>query len=253
MNSSFTMKIHILPLVLLASHLAGPSAASVDQAIASIKSGDLGHAESILLPLATSATPDPSALHQLSIVRLRQQRAAEAVSLAEEAVKLAPQVAGHHVQLGSALAQRMAELPFMQQAVTAGRMKRAFEQALGIDPRHVGALIGLTRWYSNAPEIAGGSPEKAAEYAARVREVVPWLGELELGQIAERADQHADALARYEAAAALRPDHAPAQEACGRVLAALGRKDEARARFEAALKLNPDLETARQGLSALGR
>lgn len=247
------MKTRLLILVLLTVHLAGPGAASVDQAIASIKSGDLAHAEALLVPLATSATPDPAAAHQLSIVRLRQQRAADAVSLAEQAVKLAPQVADHQVQLGSALAQRSAELPFMQQAVAASRMKQAFEQALGLDPRHVGALIGLTRWYSNVPEIAGGSPEKAREFAGRVREIVPWLGELELGQVAERAEEHADALARYEAAAALRPDHAGVQAACGRMLAALGRRDEARARYEAALKLNPNLETARQGLAALAR
>lgn len=247
------MKTRLLILVLLVSRFVGPSTASVEQAIAALKSGDLAQAEAILVPMATSATPDATALHQLSIVRLRQQRAADAVALAEQAVKLAPEVADHHAQLGSSLAQRSAQLPFMQQAVAAGRMKQAFEQALSLDPRHVGALIGLTRWYSNAPEIAGGSPVKAREFATRVREILPWLGELELGQVEERIEQHADALARYEAAAALRPDHAGAQVACGRMLAALGRSDEARARFEAALKLNPQLEAARQGLAALGQ
>ena len=246
------MKTRLLMLVALAVSAAG-AFASVEQAVAAIKSGDLALAESLLTPLATGAAPDAAAVHQLGIVRLQQKRLADAVGLAEQAVKLAPDVADHHVQLGQALAQRMGELPFMQQAMQSGRMKQAFEQAVVLDPKNVGALIGLARWYGNAPEMAGGSLVKAREYAARVQEILPWLGELELGRVAERGKRHADALAHYETAARLRPDHAGALVACGRMLAELGRKDEARARYEAALTLQPQLEAARQGLAELDR
>ena len=49
----------------------------------------------------------------------------------------------------------------------------------------------------------------------------------------------------------LKPDSASLTNACGRMLAKLGRKDEARARFEAALKINPAFEPAKKALAAL--
>lgn len=242
------MKTRLL-LAVLATALRAQS--PVEQAAAALQAGDLATAEILLTPLATGSAPAAAAVHHLGTVRLRQGRAAEAITLAEQATQLAPDVADHHAQLGQALAQRMGEVGFMQQAMLSGRMKQAFARAVELDPRHLSGLIGLARWYAGAPEFAGGSLEKAREYAGRVREVLPWLGELELGRVAERAEQPAVALAHFEAAAALRPDHAGAVVACGRMLAALGRPEEARARFEAALRLNPNLEAARQGLAAL--
>jgi len=243
------MKTRLLLLALLCTALRAQTPA--EQAAAALRAGDLATAEALLVPLATAPAPDAVAVHQLSVVRLQQRRATEAVTLAEQATTLAPTVADYHAQLGQALAQRMGEVTFMQQAMLSGRMKQAFARAVELDPRHLAGLIGLARWFAGAPEIAGGSLEKAREYAGRVREVLPWLGELELGRVAERAEQPAQALAHYEAAAGLRPDHAGAAADCGRMLAALGRPDEAHARFEAALQLNPDLETAKKGLATL--
>jgi cytochrome c-type biogenesis protein CcmH/NrfG len=147
----------------------------------------------------------------------------------------------------------MGEMNFMQQAMTAGKMKKAFEKSVELDPRHVAGLIGLSRYYSQAPEIAGGSLEKAREFAGRVREIVPFLGEIELGQADRQDEKYAEALGHFEAAARLKPDHAEAQILVGRMLAQLGRKDEARARFEVALKLNPQSESAKKGLAALAQ
>lgn len=243
------MKIRLLLLAVLATALRAQT--PVEQAAAALQAGDLATAETLLTPLATGPAPDAAAVHHLGTVRLRQGRPADAIALAEQAVQLAPDVADHHAQLGQALAQRMGEVTFMQKAMLSGRMKKAFARAVELDPRHLGGLIGLARWYTGAPEFAGGSLAKAREYAGRVREVLPWLGELELGRVAERAEQPAVALAHYETAAGLRPDHAGAVVACGRMLAALGRPEEARARFEAALRLNPNLEAAQQGLAAL--
>lgn len=92
---------------------------------------------------------------------------------------------------------------------------------------------------------------KAAEYATRVRQLNPHLGELELANIANKDEKYAEALAHYEAAATLKPDHAGVQHGCRRMLVKLGRKDEARARLETALKLNPNLEAAKKALAEL--
>jgi Flp pilus assembly protein TadD len=139
----------------------------------------------------------------------------------------------------------------MQMATLSGKLKKAFQKSVELDPNHVSGLIGLTRFYTNAPEIAGGSLEKAAEFAARVQQLDPFLGEIELGRVAEKGENYADALAHYEAAAKLKPDNAGLQYACGQQLARLERKDEARARYTTALTLNPDFASASKALAEL--
>lgn len=146
----------------------------------------------------------------------------------------------------------MSEVSFMQQAMMAGKLKQAFAKAVELDPDDIAGLIGLARFYSNAPEIAGGSPAKAKEFALRVQKLDAFLGAVELGNVAEQGENHAEALGHFEAAATLKPGNASPQNSCGRMLVKLGRKEEARARFEAALKISPAFEPAKKALADLG-
>ncbi len=199
-----------------------------------------------------AATPaDAAALHQQGLERFKQKDYKAAVEFAEKATKADPTKAEYFSQFGIAMSQRMNELNFMQMAVMSGRMRKAFEKSVELDPNHVPGLIGLTRFYTNAPEIAGGSLGKAAEFATRVQKLDPFLGALELARIAEKAEKPDEALAQYEAAAKANPKSTSALTGAGRMLAQLGKKDEARARFEAALKINPEHEAAKKGLAAL--
>jgi tetratricopeptide (TPR) repeat protein len=223
----------------------------LDEARAALRANDLPRAETLLTPLTGPDAQDAAALHTLSQVRLAQKNAKEAIILAERATKLDATRSEYFAQLGMALGQHMGEITFIQQAFISGKLKRAFEKSVELDPHNVGGLIGLARFYTNAPEIAGGSLEKAQELARRVREIVPFLGEVELGTIAGHDEKYADALAHYEAAAKLNPDYAEAQNLCGQMLVRLARKDEARACFTAALRLDPNLDAAKKALTAL--
>jgi len=203
-------------------------------------------------PAAAPATPaDAVAFHQQSIERLQQKNAKEAVELAERATKADPTKPEYFSQLGIALSQRMNEVPFIQMAMMSGKMKKAFEKSIALDPQHINGLIGLTRFYTNAPEIAGGGIEKALEFAARVQKIDPFLGAIELGKVAEKDEKFDVALENYATASKLRPENPGLHYACGAMLAKLGRKDEARARFEAALKLKPEHEASKKALAEL--
>ena len=250
------MKIHRHPLAAVAALLlAGLASAQpvspLDAARAALKANDLGRAEMLLLPLTGTDAKDAAAFHALGQLRERQRNLKEAVAAHEQATRLDPSRPEYFSALGVALSQRMGEMNFMQQAMTAGKMKKAFEKSVELDPEHVAGLIGLARYYTNAPEIAGGSLEKAKEFAARVAALVPFLGESEYGSIAEKGEDFAGALAHFEAALKLNADNAGLLNACGRMLVKLGRKDEARAHFEAALRLNPNLESAKKALAGL--
>ncbi|MBI2814046.1 MAG: tetratricopeptide repeat protein [Opitutae bacterium] len=200
---------------------------------------------------SAAAPTDAAALHKLSQERLQQKSTKEAVELAEQATQADATKPEYFSQLGIALSVRMGEMNFMQQAMVAGKMRKAFEKSIALDPKHVAGLIGLARYYANAPEIAGGSLEKAREFADRVHALNPVLGLAEYANIAEKGEDYAGALAHFEAALKLKPDSANLTNACGRMLAKLGKKDEARARFEAALKINPEFEAAKKALAAL--
>ncbi|MBI2518638.1 MAG: tetratricopeptide repeat protein [Opitutae bacterium] len=249
MKTQRSLPAALAALVLLATSALAQS--PVELAAAALKKGDLAAAEALLTPLTAGEKPDPAALNQLSAVRLAQKKSKEAIELADKAVKLDATKADYFAQLGLAYAARMGELSFMQQAFVSGKLKKAFEKAVELDPNHLAGLIGLSRFYAGAPEIAGGSLEKAKELAERVRKLNPFLGEMELGRVTERGEDFDGALTHYEAAAKLKPDHAGAALNCGRMLAKLGKKDEARTRYEAALKLNPNLEAATKALAEL--
>jgi Flp pilus assembly protein TadD len=237
--------------LLILTTMQAQTAAPLDDARAALKANDLAGAESLLLPLTGAEAKDAAAFHALGQLRERQRNLKEAVAAYEQATRLDATQPEYFSALGIALSQRMGEMNFMQQAMVAGKMKKAFEKSVELDPKHLAGLIGLARYYTNAPEIAGGSLEKAKEFAARIAALVPFLGETEFGNIAEKGEDFAGALVRYEAALRSRPDDAGLLLACGRNLARLGRKDEARARFEAALRLNPNLESAKKALAGL--
>jgi Flp pilus assembly protein TadD len=136
------------------------------------------------------------------------------------------------------------------QAMFAPKMKRALEQSVTVDPNHVPGL-GLVRYYTNAPEIAGGSLEKARDIAKRLEALNPFLGAVELGQIAEQAEEYAAALTHFDVASKLQPDNASAHAAAGRMLTKLGRTGDARLRLQRALELDPKRASTRQSLDAL--
>ena len=234
-----------------ATHLAAEVSDPVARAKAALTQNDLAAAETLLAPLATGEKPDAAACHQLGHVRLRQGRVEDAIALFEQASALDPK-ADYFAALGMGIGRRMSQVSFMQQAFLSSKLKKAFAKAVELDPNHLGGLVGLTRFYLNAPEIAGGSLEQAREYAERVRKLDPFMGELELGAIAEHEEDFARALTHYEAATAHNPNHGWANYLCGRTLVHLKRDADARTRFEKALMLDPKIELARKALAALG-
>jgi Flp pilus assembly protein TadD len=231
----------------------GQAPSPLDEARAALKANDLTKAAALLEPLTGADAKDAAAFHALSQVRLAQRNVPAAVTLAEKATVLDATKAAYFSQLGMALGQRIGEVTFMEKAVMSGKLRKALAKAVELDPNDIGGLIGLGRFYANAPEIAGGSLEKAREFALRVQRLDPFLGEVELGNVAERDDKFAEALEHFEAAAKLKPNAANVHALAGRMLAKLGRKDEARVRFEAALKLSPTLDAAKQGLAELDK
>lgn len=242
-----------LPIILLLVAAVSPAWAqpALEQAIGLIDQGQFFAAERLVEPLAQGKKPDPAAIWALSRVRTGQGQGAEAIKLAEKAIKLDGRQARFHAQLGTAILAHMAEANRIDQGALANRLRKAFEKALALDPNELAALQGLSRFYRSAPPSLGGDLAKAQPYAERTRQLDPFKGEIELGALASRWGKFEEALQHFEAAAAINPKHVDTQISCGNMLLRLDRLREARERYARALQLAPNSELARSALETV--
>ena len=131
---------------------------------------------------------------------LAAQDSKGAIKLYEDAIKADPTNAELQTLYARTLSVRINEVNFMAKGMIAGKMLKAYQTSVELNPDHVEGWIGLSRYYLNAPPIAGGSLEKATTYANEVKKRVSWLGEVELGLITEKAGDKAAAAGHFQAA-----------------------------------------------------
>ena len=253
------MKIHTIPSILTVTLLFAAAIARGEShpaeqrkaALAAESPDQWQRAEPVLITLAGKDSQDTAALLKLSQLRLNQKRTKEAIELVERAIQVTPQDSQLHSALGGALSQRIGEVNFINQGMIAGKMLSAFRRAVELDPDNVSGWIGLARYHLHAPSIAGGSTEKAQEYAREVEKRQPHLGALELGLVFEKKGDLAAAAAEFERAAQLMPEHAWIWTSLGDFYRRAGNPQKARTAYEAALTKDPASKEAKDGLAAL--
>ncbi|MGP8246139.1 MAG: tetratricopeptide repeat protein [Bryobacteraceae bacterium] len=203
-----------------------------------------------------------------------------AIAELEAALRIRPDYAEAHYNLGKALARMPGRLP---QAITEyraalrdrpdysptlhytyahislgdalarapGRMPDAiaqYEQALKLDPNSAEAHYDLGTALAWMP---GKTPEAMAEWQAALR-LQPDLAEAHynLGIVyAQSPDRIEEAAAEYQAALRARPDYAEAYNQLGRVLSRIpGRLADAIAQYQEAVRIQPDFGEAHYNL-----
>jgi len=170
---------------------------------------------------------------------LLQDRVGEAVASFERAIAADGSVAEYHYWLGTALGVEAQRAGRLKQASLARRARDEFERAVRLDPRHVGARLGLVQFYTLAPGIIGGSTSKARAQAAEIASISPFHGHLAHGMIAERGKDDASAQRAYENAIAASPDSAAGYLALGLLHQRAQRWDEAFATYERLQRARP--------------
>jgi tetratricopeptide (TPR) repeat protein len=176
----------------------------------------------------------------------------EAVSEFEAAVRLKPDNAEYHNNLGLALAS------------TPGRLDdamRAYETALRLDPHYQAAHLNL----GLALMSAGRRDEAIKEYKIAIREYQRaleekklardaegdyWQAHLNLGiAYAQVPGYETDAITEFRSALRIKPEAAQAHFRLGTTFHKMGRLDDAISEYRASLKIEPDSTEVRYELA----
>ena len=157
-------------------------------------------------------------------------RLPDAIAEYQAALRLTPESAEIHYNLGLALAKTPGRLP---EAIT------EFQAAVRLQPDSAEMHYNLARVLAETPAL----PEAITEYQTVLR-IRPDYAEAHygLGLVLARIPGHLpEAIAEYQAALRLRPDDAKAHNALGNAWSEMpDRLPEAVAEFQAALRLQPD-------------
>jgi tetratricopeptide (TPR) repeat protein len=182
-----------VPLLLLAA-LAGaaPPASTVpDDARLQFERGFLRRAASACEQRLAANAHDADAGATLSRIRSTQGDMDGALKLATAAVAADPKNADAQYALAEFYGRKARDAGMLSAAGLAGKMRKAADAALAIDPHHIDALEIDVDFFTMAPGFMGGDKKKAAEYIERLAQVDPVAGWLR-GRNAMRAkDSHA--------------------------------------------------------------
>jgi protein O-mannosyl-transferase len=192
-----------------------------------------------LFRASLARNPGSAFLHNnLGVILMSSGREREAVGQFESAVRLTPDSADYHVNLGLALAQ----MP--------GRMAdamREYQTALRIDPHFPAAHLNLGLAWTSMPgrlQDAIAEYQKAiAEYQTVARtEPSLWEAHFNLGlAYAQIPGRESDAIAEYQTALRMKPDSALSHFHLGNTFHKIGRLLDAIAEYQASLSIDPDV------------
>ena len=200
--------------ILLAAVLAAAPAAAED-AKTLYDRGYLRQA-AVLCEQRLAANPkDAEAGAFLARIRAEQGEKDQALKLANAAVAADPKSAEAEYALAEYYGREARSASLLHQAGLAGKMKKASEAALAIDPNHIDALEISSDFYRYAPGIMGGDKKKSVEYVDRMVKADPVAGWLKRAEIAmEGKDKDTVRAAEcYRQAAAVEPTSQRAQVA----------------------------------------
>lgn len=146
-----------------------------------------------LLAIKKDSKDYAAAQYYLGRVAFDEKKYDEAEAFFEAAIDANNKVADYYTWYGNTLGTIAADANLFKQASLGPKMKSAWEKAVQLDPKTVGARESLIEYYLQAPAIAGGSVDKAIEMANEIKKIKPAEGHRQLGNIYYREKKFAEA------------------------------------------------------------
>jgi predicted Zn-dependent protease len=164
----------------------------------------------------------------------------EAVEQMERAVEIDPTDADYQYGLGAAYGMKAQNAGILKQAFLAPKVRKAFERAVALNPRHFEARAGLAQYYFRAPGILGGDEERAWLEADTMIALDEVRGRAFKARLLEGEKKSREAEEEYKTLLAHQPENWRAWQAAGAYYLRRGMADDAIVCFTKYTELRPD-------------
>jgi len=145
-----------------------------------------------------------------------------AVRAWEKAAELAPARSDYQRQLGDAYGFAAQKAGMLSMIGLAKKCRRAYEKAVALDPRNVGARQSLLDYYQMAPGLMGGGMDKAYEQAAAISALDAARGRRAYAMLHAADRKYEVAFAEFEEVLKAAPDDYAALYQVGKLAATSG-------------------------------
>jgi tetratricopeptide (TPR) repeat protein len=178
---------------------------AADEALTLMDRGFVRRAGTLCEQRIAKDPKDATATAVLARVRAEQGQLDEAIRLATAAVAADPRNADAQYAVSEVYGAKAQSVSKLLAGGFAGKMKKAAEAAVAIDPKHVDALEILVEFHRRAPGIMGGDKKKGAEYLERLIQVDPVSGWIRKASVARGEKDTNTAAQCYAKAVAVAP------------------------------------------------
>ena len=143
---------------------------------------------------------DLKSIEYLGDIQCNFKKWEKAIPYYERLKKLKPTEADFFYKYGGALGMQAKECNKFKALSMMDDVKAAFEKAIFLNPKHIGARWALIEVYIQLPGIVGGSERKAIKYSDELLKISPIDGYLSRGHIEEYFDRFTKAEIQYKKA-----------------------------------------------------
>jgi tetratricopeptide (TPR) repeat protein len=222
-------------LLLYSSSLFSQSSIAKGKAL--YESKKYAEAEKILDGVSEKNTDYAAAQYYLGRIAFDKNEYDDAADFFEEATDANPNVAEYYKRLGDAYGGVAKNGSMLTQVSMAGKLKKAWEKVVELDPKSVDARTSLIGFYSQAPGIMGGSMDKAKAMAIDVMKLNAAEGHWQMGSILAKEKNTIEAEKEFSKMLQANPEYS---RNLGGYYADQKQYDKAFELFDETLKKNPD-------------
>ncbi|RZJ53284.1 MAG: tetratricopeptide repeat protein [Flavobacterium sp.] len=140
---------------------------------------------------------DAKSIEYLGDIASHKKSWQKAVEYYKKLKELKPAEANNYFKYGGALGMRASEVNKFKALGMADEIKKSFEKAIELNPKHIQARWGLVEYYLHLPGIFGGSESKAILYSNELLKLSQVDGYLSRGKIEEYFDRYESAEKYY--------------------------------------------------------
>ncbi len=179
------------------------SQSNFDKAIKLFEEGKMEQSKAVFTGVLKADSSNLKVIEYLGDIAGYQKSWDEALLYYSRLKKEKPSEANYYFKYGGALGMKALEVNKFKALGMIDEVRKSFEKAIELNPKHVEARWALIELYLELPGIIGGSEAKAIQYSKELLQISAVDGYLSRGHIDEYFKRYAKAEQQYKNAIAV--------------------------------------------------